>query len=74
MKKITLGKLIGILSFINVVLMQYLHVILPVLFKVSADDLPLKTAYGVFFLVWTCVFGSGTVKKIKDKVKKEGEL
>jgi hypothetical protein len=37
MKNITLGKLIGILAFINVIFMQYLHIILPIMFRVEIE-------------------------------------
>jgi hypothetical protein len=76
MKKITHGKWMGIITLINIMVMLYITLIIAIYFsKVNLDHIIIvdKISFGVFAIVWSYVFGSGTVKKFKNIDKKEGE-
>ena len=64
------GKVFGIVSFINVLVLMHAIVIFPIFFKELNYDFMmevLKVAFGVFTIIWGAVFGSGAIEKIKNQ-------
>lgn len=75
-KSITGGKWMGIIAFFfaiicfltnYVIIIMNLKINIEYLYKIDL------LAFGVFSVVWSAVFGSGAIKKIKGKVNEEND-
>jgi hypothetical protein len=67
-KKLSPGKVYGLLSFINVIVLLYCTLFISVFFPNIELEIIIivdKISFGVFSLTWTYVFGSGAIKKFK---------
>lgn len=62
------GRWMGVMSLVNVIVMQYTHEMFQIFFNAKISDLSLQIAYGIFIVIWGAVFGSGAIKKIKGKI------
>lgn len=70
MDKLTPGKWLGIVSFFNIILNLLLDKII-ILVRPTIDPINIYKlsllSYFVFMAVWGAVFGSTTIKKLKNK-------
>lgn len=70
------GKIFGIIALINVLLLCYATIVLPIFFKELNFDFMLeivKIAFGIFTIIWTAVFGSGAIEKIKGTIEQSNK-